>query len=162
MKVSCNFGYNTFKTVTHDYIWQLRASVTLHNVYKIVHLQLSVKSNGLHVFTFSWSKEPKENCVSSDSLTSEEQNSPGIPLMRSKHKKGSKERLLILTRTHSMQISREIPFIKPQNDIYITDKRLKITKNARKRFILFWLSFAACSVLGRMLYYWTCSSVVFS
>ena len=30
--------------------------------------------------------------------------------------KGSNERLFILTRTHSMQIFGEIPFIKPQND----------------------------------------------
>ena len=30
--------------------------------------------------------------------------------------KGSHERLFILTRTHSMQIFGEIPFIKPQND----------------------------------------------
>ena len=30
--------------------------------------------------------------------------------------KGSNERLCILTRTHSMQIFGEIPFIKPQND----------------------------------------------
>ena len=31
--------------------------------------------------------------------------------------KGSNKRLFILTQTHSMQISGEIPFIKPQNDI---------------------------------------------
>ena len=37
-------------------------------------------------------------------------------MKRSKHKKGSNERLFILTRTHSMQIHGEIPFIKPQND----------------------------------------------
>ena len=30
--------------------------------------------------------------------------------------KGSNERLFILTRTHSVQISGEIPFSKPQND----------------------------------------------
>ena len=30
--------------------------------------------------------------------------------------KGSNERLVILTRTHSMHIFGEIPFIKPQND----------------------------------------------
>ena len=30
--------------------------------------------------------------------------------------KGLNERLFILTRTHSMQIFREIPFVKPQND----------------------------------------------
>ena len=30
--------------------------------------------------------------------------------------KGSNERLFILTRTHSMHIFGEIPFIKPQND----------------------------------------------
>ena len=30
--------------------------------------------------------------------------------------KGSKERLFIMTRTHSMQIFGEIPFVKPQND----------------------------------------------
>ena len=30
--------------------------------------------------------------------------------------KGTNERLFILTRTHSMQIFGEIPFIKPQND----------------------------------------------
>ena len=33
-----------------------------------------------------------------------------------KTEKGSNERLLILTRTHSMHIFGEIPFIKPQND----------------------------------------------
>ena len=31
-------------------------------------------------------------------------------------KKGSNERLFILTGTHSMQIFGEIPFVKPQND----------------------------------------------
>ena len=31
-------------------------------------------------------------------------------------KKGSNERLFILTRTHSMQIFGETPFIKPKND----------------------------------------------
>ena len=30
--------------------------------------------------------------------------------------KGSNERLFILTRTHSMHIFGEIPFMKPQND----------------------------------------------
>ena len=35
----------------------------------------------------------------------------------------------------------EIPFIKPQNDTYTTDKRPKTLKNERKGFILFWLSF---------------------
>ena len=30
--------------------------------------------------------------------------------------KGSNERLFIITQTHSMQIFREIPFIKPQNN----------------------------------------------
>ena len=30
--------------------------------------------------------------------------------------KGSNERLFILTRTHSMQVFGEIPFVKPQND----------------------------------------------
>ena len=30
--------------------------------------------------------------------------------------KGSNERLFLLTRTHSMQIVGEIPFMKPQND----------------------------------------------
>ena len=30
--------------------------------------------------------------------------------------KGSNERLFILTRTHSMQIFGEMPFVKPQND----------------------------------------------
>jgi len=40
-----------------------------------------------------------------------------------------------------MQIFGEIPFIKPQNDSYTTDKRSKTMKNERKRLILFWLSF---------------------
>ena len=31
--------------------------------------------------------------------------------------KGLNERLFILTRTHSMQMFGEVPFIKPQNDI---------------------------------------------
>ena len=43
--------------------------------------------------------------------------------------KGSNKRLFILTRTHSMQMFREIPFIKPQNDTQTTDKRLKTMKN---------------------------------
>ena len=43
--------------------------------------------------------------------------------------KGSKERLLIMTRTHSMQIFGEIPYVKPQNDTWTTVKRLKTTKN---------------------------------
>ena len=30
--------------------------------------------------------------------------------------KGSNERLVILTRTHSMHIFGEMPFVKPQND----------------------------------------------
>ena len=37
-------------------------------------------------------------------------------ITRSKQQKGSDERLFILTRTHSMQIFGEFPFIKPQND----------------------------------------------
>ena len=37
-------------------------------------------------------------------------------LLLFKTEKGSKERLFILTRTHSMQIFWEIIFIKPQND----------------------------------------------
>ena len=34
-----------------------------------------------------------------------------------------------LTRTHSVPIFREIPFIKPQNDTVPTDKRSKMMKN---------------------------------
>ena len=55
--------------------------------------------------------------------------------------KGSNERVIILTRAHGMQISGEIPFIKPQNDTEPTDKRSKTMKNERKRLILFWFSF---------------------
>ena len=59
-----------------------------------------------------------------------------------KTQKGSNERLFILTRTHSMHIFGEIPFIKPQNDTKTTDKRLKTMKNERKRLIFFFfLSF---------------------
>ena len=47
-------------------------------------------------------------------------------------KRFKNERLFILTRTHSMQIFGEIPFIKPQNDTQTTDKRLKTMKNERK------------------------------
>ena len=35
---------------------------------------------------------------------------------RSKHIKGSKERLFIMTQTHNLQIVRVIPFVKLQND----------------------------------------------
>ena len=58
---------------------------------------------------------------------------------RSKHKKVQMN--AYLTRTHSMHIFGEIHFIKPQNDTWTTDKRLKTMKNERKRLILFWLSF---------------------
>ena len=37
-------------------------------------------------------------------------------IIRSKHRKGSKERLFIMTRTHTLKIFRGIPFVKPQND----------------------------------------------
>ena len=40
-----------------------------------------------------------------------------------------------------MHIFGEIPFIKPQNDTYTTDKQSKTMKNERKRLVLFWLSF---------------------
>ena len=59
--------------------------------------------------------------------------------------KGFKQ-TFILTWTHSMQIFRDIPFIKPQNDILTTDKWLKTMKNERKRLILFWMSF--CSMFS--------------
>ena len=55
------------------------------------------------------------------------------------------KRTLILTRTHSMHIFGEIPFIKTQNDTSTTDKRSKTMKNERKRLILFWLSFYSLS-----------------
>ena len=55
--------------------------------------------------------------------------------------KGPNERLFILTRTHSMQIFRELPFIKPQNGTQTTDKRSKTMKNERKRLISAWLTF---------------------
>ena len=35
---------------------------------------------------------------------------------RSKHIKGSKEHLFVMTQTHSLHIFREIPFVKPQNN----------------------------------------------
>ena len=38
--------------------------------------------------------------------------------------KGSNEHLFILTRTHSMQTVREIPFVKPQNCVSMLSKRL--------------------------------------
>ena len=37
-------------------------------------------------------------------------------LNKTQTQKGSKERLLNMTRTHNMQIWGEIPFVKPQND----------------------------------------------
>ena len=65
--------------------------------------------------------------------------------------KGSNECLFILTRTHSMQIFGEIPFIKPQNDTETTDKRLKTMKNEWKMRIFFGWDIATCSLLGRLL-----------
>jgi len=47
----------------------------------------------------------------------------------SQTQKGSKERLFIFTRTHSMQIFGEIPFVKPQNDTETMNKQLKTTKS---------------------------------
>ena len=37
-------------------------------------------------------------------------------LKQGPNKKGSKERLFIMTRTHNMQIFGENPIVKPQND----------------------------------------------
>ena len=57
--------------------------------------------------------------------------------------KGSKEHLFILTGTHSVQIVREIHFIKPQNNTWTQingQKRWKI-KQERKRLILFCFCF---------------------
>ena len=46
-----------------------------------------------------------------------------------------------------MQIFGEIPFVKPQNDTYTRDKRLKTMKNEReKNLSCFGLVFVACSV----------------
>ena len=39
-----------------------------------------------------------------------------VYLLRSKHIKGSKERLFIITQSHSLQIFGVIPFVKLQND----------------------------------------------
>ena len=54
--------------------------------------------------------------------------------------KSSNEHFFILTRTHSMHIFGEIPFVKPQNDTQTTDKRLKMMKNEREKGLV-WLSF---------------------
>ena len=51
--------------------------------------------------------------------------------------KGSKERLLIMTRTHTMQIFGEIPYVKPQNDTWTTVKRLKTMKNEKETYLFF-------------------------
>ena len=61
--------------------------------------------------------------------------------------KGSNKRLFILTRTHSMQIFGEISFIKPQNDTWTTDKRLKTMKNEREKLVLVEFLSLNCKVL---------------
>ena len=69
-----------------------------------------------------------------------------VPKQDPNTKKASNERLFILTRTHSMHIFGEIPFIKPENDTSTTDKRLKTMKNEREQNrIFFWLSFCCFS-----------------
>ena len=55
-----------------------------------------------------------------------------------------------------MQTFGEITFIKPQNNTWTTDKRLKTTKKERKRLILFCLSF--CNLFGawKMILFGSC------
>ena len=55
--------------------------------------------------------------------------------------KGSNEHLFILTRTHSMQIFGEIPFIKPQNAAPLRQQINGQKRWKRKEKDLFWFSF---------------------
>ena len=48
--------------------------------------------------------------------TCQDANQNPVGIARSKHIKGSKERLFIMTQAHSLQIFGEIPFVKLQND----------------------------------------------
>ena len=60
--------------------------------------------------------------------------------------KGSKERLFIRTKTHSLKTFGVIPFAKLQNDTYTTVKQLKTIKNEMRRELSFLIELCCFSV----------------
>ena len=82
----------------------------------------------------SWTIQDGQNVSSDDFFFP-------VVFIKIQTQKDSNKCLFILTRTHSMYIFREIPFIKPQNNPLTTDKWSKTMKNERRRLTLFWFSF---------------------
>ena len=66
------------------------------------------------------------------------------------HKKFRRTLIYYDTATQSANFG-QIPFVKPQNNTYTTDKQLKMMKNERETYLFLVEMLFACPVLGRLL-----------
>ena len=85
-----------------------------------------------HMAKTTTNKETKPLCTISQSTSEYSlKSSPSL------HIKGSKERLLIMTQTHALQMFVVIPFVKLQNNSWTTTERLKTMKNEKRNEITY-------------------------